>query len=109
VGGISLAKAISLVVPEGTIVIFGNSSAENSTISFQAFAGHQGARLIPFFSYLSGPPASFGADLAVLVSLVAAGKFTPPIGLQESWRDLDKAAAALRSRQVNGKAVFLID
>ncbi|MFL5628958.1 MAG: zinc-binding dehydrogenase [Ktedonobacteraceae bacterium] len=109
VGGASLAAAISLIAPEGTIVVFGNSSGEDTTISFQSFVGHHGARLIPFFSYLAGPPASFDADLAVLVSLIAAGKLTPQIGLEDSWRNLSQAITLLRDRQVNGKAMFHID
>src|SRR5205085_8174396 len=63
VGGSSLAAAVRLVAPEGTIVVFGNTSGEDTTINFQSFVGHQGARLTPFFSYLSGSPASFGLDL----------------------------------------------
>ncbi len=64
VGGSSLEVAFRLVAPEGTIVMFGNSSGEDTTISFQTFVGHHSAHLIPFFSYLSGSPASFGIDLA---------------------------------------------
>lgn len=109
VGGSSLATAITLVAPEGTLVVFGNSSGEDTTISFQSFVGHHGARLTPFFSYLAGPPASFGADLAVLVSLIEAGKLTPPIGLEESWRNFGPATTALRDRRVQGKAVFHIN
>src|SRR5258706_9810551 len=109
VGGASLAAAIRLVAPEGTLVMFGNSSGEDTTISFQSFVGHHGARLTPFFSYLAGPPASFGADLAVLVSLIEAGKLTPPIGLEDSWHNFGPATTALRDRQVQGKAVFHVD
>ena len=109
VGGLSLASAISKVVPGGTIVVFGNSSREDTTISFSHFAGHAGAHLIGFFIYESGTPASMGVDLATLVSLVAAGKLTPEIGMEESWRHLDRAAKALRGRNVNGKAVLLVD
>jgi len=109
VGGLSLASAISKVVPGGTIVVFGNSSREDTTISFSHFAGHAGAHLIGFFIYESGTPASMGVDLATLVSLVAAGKLTPEIGMEESWRHLDRAAKALRGRNVYGKAVLLVD
>ncbi len=106
VGGSSLAAAVRLVAPEGTIVVFGNTSGEDTTINFQSFVGHQGARLTPFFSYLSGSPASFGIDLASLVSLIEEGKLNPQIGLEESWLRLGQTAAALRDRQVNGKVVF---
>ena len=105
-GGASLAGAISKVVPGGTIVMFGNSSREQTPISFPNFAGHAGARLLAFFVYESGTPASMGVDLAKLVSLVAAGKLTPEIGLEDSWHNVYRAAAALRDRKVNGKAVF---
>ena len=106
VGGASLSGAISKVAPEGTIVVFGNSSREETSISFSDFAGHAFAHIIPFFVYLSGTPASMGEDLAKLVSMVASGKLKPEIGLEDSWHNVYKAAAALRDRKVNGKAVF---
>jgi NADPH:quinone reductase-like Zn-dependent oxidoreductase len=109
VGGSSLAGAISKVAPGGTIVMFGNSSREETNISFPNFAGHAGARLLAFFVYLSGTPASMGEDFAKLVSLVAAGKLIPEIGFEESWHNVYKAAAALRDRKINGKAVFRIE
>jgi len=105
-GGASLAGAISKVAPGGTVVMFGNSSREQTPISFSNFAGHAGARLLAFFIYESGTPASMGVDLAKLVSLVAAGKLKPEIGLEDSWHNVYRAAAALRDRKVNGKAVF---
>ncbi len=93
----------------GTIVVFGNSSREQTPLSFSNFAGHAGAHLYAFFIYESGTPASMGEDLARLVSLVAAGKLTPQIGLEDSWRNLYRAASVLRDRNVNGKAVFHVD
>ena len=105
-GGSSLAGAISKVAPGGTIVVFGNSSREETHISFANFAGHALARLIAFFIYESGTPASMGVDLATLVSLVASGKLTPEIGLEDSWHNVYRATTALRERKVNGKAVF---
>ena len=108
VGGSSLAGAISKVAPGGTIVVYGNSSREDTPISFPNFAGHAGARLLAFFIYELGTPASMGADLATLVSLVAAKKLTPEIGLEDSWHNLYLATTALRDRKVNGKAVFHI-
>jgi NADPH:quinone reductase len=109
VGGSSLAGAISKVAPGGTVVVFGNSSREQTPLNFGNFAGHAGARLLAFFIYESGTPASMGVDLATLVSLVASGKLTPEIGLEDSWHNVYRAAAALRDRKVNGKAVFHID
>ncbi len=95
--------------PNWERLLFGNSSREETPISFPNFAGHAFARLIAFFVYLSGTPASMGEDLAKLVSMVAAGKLKPEIGLEDSWHNVYKAAAALRDRKINGKAVFHID
>jgi len=108
VGGASLAGAISKVAPGGTIVVFGNSSREETSFSFPNFSGHAGARLLAFFIYESGTPSSMGVDLAKLVSLVAAGRLTPQIGLEDSWYNVYRDAAAVRDRKVNGKAVFHI-
>jgi NADPH:quinone reductase-like Zn-dependent oxidoreductase len=109
VGGASLGEAVSKVAPGGTIAVFGNTSREATPLSFSNFAGHAGARLLSFFVYESGTPASMGADLARLVSLVAAGRLTPEIGLEDSWHNVYRAIAALRDRKVNGKAVFHVD
>jgi NADPH:quinone reductase len=108
-GGPSLAGAISKVAPGGAIVMYGNSSREDTPISFPNFSGHAGARVIAFFVYNSGTPASMGVDLATLVSLVAAKKLTPDIGLEDSWHHLREAITALRDRKVNGKAIFHVD
>ena len=109
VGGASLAQAIKLVAPNGTIVVFGNSSGEQTQFGFPMAIGASGASIRGFFSYLSGEPASFGADLALLVALISKGKLTPQIGLQDSWHNLTEALPKLKERQVNGKAVFQVD
>ncbi len=109
VGGDSLKHAVEHIAPDGTIVMFGMSSGQPTEISFRDFVGHANARIQSFFSYLSGPPESFGADLRVLVSLVARGELKPRIGFQGSWRDLARAAQQLGERQLAGKAVFFVD
>lgn len=109
VGGRSLAMALQHLAPNGTIVVFGNSSQQPTAISFADFVGHANARIQSFISYLSGPPESFGKDLAVLVSLVAAGKLHPQIGIEANWRDVAQAMEVLRERRVSGKAVFRVD
>ena len=109
VGGASLAMALQHLAPNGTIMVFGNSSQQPTTISFADFVGHANARIQSFFSYLSGPPESFGKDLAVLASLVAAGKLHPQIGFEASWRDVAQVMEALRERRISGKAIFRVD
>ena len=109
VGGKSFATALHLIAPNGTVVAFGSSSGESTSISFGDFAGHAGARLQSFFSFLSGTPESFGEDLALLVSLIADGKLHPQIGSDKSWRELLQVMSDLRERHIPGKAVFHID
>jgi len=109
VGGNSLEAALRLVAPNGTVVMFGNSSRESTSISFPSFAGHEGARIQSFFSFKSGTPESYGKDLALLVSLIAAGELHPQIGSEASWRELKRVMTALGERNVPGKAIFHID
>ncbi len=108
VGGTSLARALQLLTPHGTIVVFGNSSGEETPFSLFHLFGHEGIHLHAFFSYNPGPTTSLSADLATLVTLVEAGKLTVPLGLESSWRELSPALNALRDRQILGKAVFQV-
>ena len=105
-GGNSLETALRLVAPNGTVVMFGNSSRESTSISFASFAGHEGARIQSFFSFKAGTPESYGKDLALLVSLIAAGELHPQIGSEASWRELKRVMTALGERNVPGKAIF---
>ena len=109
VGGASLTAALRLVGRDGTVAVFGNSSGEDSTVSFGAFGGHPHARLYAFFVYESGEPPTFGADLATLAASVAAGALHPQVGLEASWRDPQAALEALRQRSLEGKAVLTVD
>ncbi len=105
-GGASLTKALGLVAPHGTVVVFGNSSGEDTPFNLFHLFGHEGVRLQTFFSYDPGVTTTLSDDLTTLVKLVAAGKLTVPIGLETSWRELAPALAALKNRQIQGKAVL---
>jgi NADPH2:quinone reductase len=108
-GGPSLARAIQLVEPRGTIVVYGNSSTEPTEISFAQFRGAANARIQTFSYFTSEAEDRFGPDLALLVSLIADGSLTPVIGVEQSWRDLLQVGEQLRGRRVAGKAVLLVD
>jgi len=108
VGGTSLSSAMKLVGPDGALVFFGNSSQQPSSMSFADFGGHPRARLLPFHVYETGP-ATFGADLAFMASLIEQGRLKPQIGYQGNWRQLDAALAGLRDRRFGGKAILTID
>lgn len=108
-GGASLAQAVKLVEPKGTVVVYGNSSAEPTTLSFADFRGAPNSRVQSFSYFYSEAEDRFAPDLALLVSLIADGSLKPQIGVQRSWLDFTEAAQQLRDRRVAGKAVFLVD
>ena len=105
-GGASLAAAVKLVEPRGTVAAYGNSAAADTTIGFGDFRAAQNARIQSFFYFTSEPEEQFAPDLALLVSMVAAGHLHPVIGAERSWSDFTEVADALRSRRMAGKAVF---
>lgn len=107
-GGASLASAIGLVEPKGTVVVFGNSSAEPTTLQFGDFRGAANARIQSFSYFTSEAEDRFGPDLALLVSLVANGALRPQIGAERSWADLLAVGEDLRARRIHGKAVLLV-
>jgi NADPH:quinone reductase len=107
-GGSSLEAAVKLVAPKGTVVVFGNSSGEESRISFAAFRGRAGARVEAFFVYESGEPPAFGHDLQLLADMVARDGLHPQVGLELAWTEANEAFRALGAREVNGKAVLLV-
>ena len=105
-GGASLSAAVKLVEPRGTVAVYGNSAAADTTIGFGDFRGAQNARIQSFFYFTSEPEEQFAPDLALLVSMVAAGHLNPVIGAERSWSDFAEMADALRARRIAGKVVF---
>ncbi len=108
-GGASLAHAIKLVEAEGTVVVYGNSSGEPTTIAFADFRPAPNSRVQSFSYFYSESEDRFAPDLALLMSLIADGSLQPQIGVERSWRDFTAVAEQLRDRRVAGKAVLLID
>jgi len=109
VGGESLTTSLKLVGRDGIVVLFGNSAAQDSSVSFASFGGKAHAKLYAFFVYESGEPPTFGADLGVLANEIGTGHLQPQVGLEASWRDPLGALNALRERRMEGKAVLAID
>jgi NADPH:quinone reductase len=108
-GGASLVHAIKLIEAKGTVVVYGNSSGEPTTLAFADFRGAPNSRLQSFSYFYSESEDRFAPELALLVSLVADGSLKPQIGVERSWRDFAAVAEQLRDRRVAGKAVLLID
>jgi NADPH:quinone reductase len=107
-GGTSLAAAIAHIEPKGTIVIFGNSSGEPTSLSFRDFAEHPNARIQSFSYFRSEPEEQFAPDLALLAALVGDGSLRLAL-VESSWRELARIAPQLRDRQIAGKAVFRVE
>jgi NADPH:quinone reductase-like Zn-dependent oxidoreductase len=108
-GGNSLAHAIKLVEAKGTVVVYGNSSGEPTTLAFADFRPAPNSRVQSFSYFYSESEDRFAPDLALLVSLIADGSLKPQIGVERSWREFAEVAEQLRDRRVAGKAVLLID
>ncbi len=108
-GGNSLAHAIKLVEAKGTVVVYGNSSGEPTTLAFADFRPAPNSRVQSFSYFYSESEDRFAPDLALLVSLIADGSLQPQIGVERSWREFAEVAEQLRDRRVAGKAVLLID
>ncbi len=106
-GGESLAKALQLVEAKGTVVVYGNSSTEPTTISFANFRGAPNSRIQSFSYFTSEAEERFGPDLALLVGLIADGSLKPGIGVERDWREVLAVGEQLRDRRVAGKAVLL--
>lgn len=109
-GGSSLAAAFGLVAPGGTIVSFGNSSHEPTTFDVATFFPRSGARLYGFVLFPELQRLGSAArELGLLASLAATGRLDTQLGVQASWREPEAALQALVDRQVDGKAVLLVD
>jgi NADPH:quinone reductase-like Zn-dependent oxidoreductase len=108
VGRPSLERSVHALARNGVVVLYGGASGVPAQLSLRDFSGRPGGRVQGFFVYETGVE-TFGQDLAYLAHLIGQGRLTPQIGLEVSWRDLGQAVAALRDRQVNGKAVLRVD
>jgi NADPH2:quinone reductase len=108
-GGTSLTAALRLVGPDGTVVMFGNSSGELSEVAFGRIFSSPRAKLYAFFVYESEATRTFGEDLSLLTSMVASGSLNSQVGFEASWRELSEALVALRERRVDGKAVLRVE
>ncbi len=107
-GGASLKAALGLLEPRGTVVVFGNSSGEETALSFRDFGAANNSRIQSFHSFASGPEEAFAPDLALLVALIAERALKPQIA-EHGWKDFARVAHELRERHINGKAIFWID
>ena len=105
-GGESLTQAIAASAPRATIVVYGTTSGEPTPLTIYDFIGHEDVRLQTYFSYAHpDPPAG---DLELLVSLLARGRLTAPIGRILPWTELDAGLHAFQHREFSGKLVLTV-
>jgi len=107
VGGASLEQSIEAVAAGGTILLLGAVNPEPARITLLDFIGHEGARILTFFSY-TGDAARIGADLATLAALVSEERLRPIIDRSTAWTDIDQLLEAMAKGQVAGKAVLTV-
>jgi NADPH:quinone reductase len=108
VGGDSLAQAVRLLAPNGTIVSFGNSAGAETTFNPPDLYRTGGASIYGLILFHELAQGGTGAvDLGHLAGEVAAGLRTE-VDLVRPWERADEAVDALMARQVRGKAVLTI-
>ncbi|MEP7106040.1 MAG: zinc-binding dehydrogenase [Chloroflexota bacterium] len=107
-GGDSLAHLLRHIDPDGTLVMFGNSSRQPTAFDVRDvyLGGHirlQGFTLM--YRFPGDPPAR---DLAYLASLVAEGGLDPQVAGEMPWTEMPRALEQLRERSVPGKLVLTL-
>jgi NADPH2:quinone reductase len=107
VGGDVFRQALARLAPGGTLIWFGQASRKPVTLSFFDLLYHQPSATIRHFSYADPPP--YGADLAILVRLVANGRLHPEIGRVADWADTAGTLTDLRDRRIRGNAVLTVN
>jgi NADPH:quinone reductase-like Zn-dependent oxidoreductase len=103
VGGPQLVAAWNVLAPGGVIQSIGWTSLEPAP--FPPYATVGPAKSLQAFESRS----PFGPDIETVLRLVAEGKLEVNLGWHGSWHKFEDAIAALRGRQVSGKAVLDID
>ena len=106
VGGETLGRLVTRVDPEGTLVMFGNSSDEPTTFNVRDVYNDALVRLQGFELFFGGDP--FGRDLGYLTSLAADGKLDSQLGGEMPWEEITAAMDRLRNRDVAGKIALTL-
>jgi NADPH:quinone reductase len=109
VGGASLATALRLVAPGGSIVSFGCSSGEETRFNAPSFFHNHGARLcgfrlVPELEHTG----SAVHDLVNLADQLATGHLVSHVDVELGWTEAATAFDALLERRIPGKAVLRI-
>jgi NADPH2:quinone reductase len=104
VGGDTLGRLLTMIDPQGTLVMFGNSSNELTTFNVRDVYLDAVIRIQGFELFFGGDP--FGRDLVYLVKLVDERKLDPQLAGELSWEEMPEALDRLRNRDVAGKVAL---
>ncbi|HEX6419886.1 MAG TPA: zinc-binding dehydrogenase [Acidimicrobiales bacterium] len=108
VGGDSLARAINLLAPDGTIVSFGNSAEAETTFNARDLYRIGGASIYGLFLFHELARGGGATDLGRLCHEVAGGRLRTEIDRVLPWERAGEAVDALMARRVRGKAVLTV-
>lgn len=103
----ALERAIRAIRPRGIIILLGATDPQPARITLLDFIGHEGARILTFFSY-AGDNATIGTDLDTLAQLVALGRLRPIVSLTVDWDDIGRLFDAMRDGKLAGKTVLTV-
>lgn len=106
VGGATLGRLVSMVDPDGTLVMFGNSSAELTTFDVRDVFNDGLVRLQGFELFYGDEP--FGRDLRNLAQLVGEGRLDPQLAGALPWEEIEEAMRRLQNRDVAGKIAITL-
>jgi NADPH:quinone reductase-like Zn-dependent oxidoreductase len=110
VGGPTLGTALGRLAMHGTLVSIGGSSDTLTTIDGLAFARKGPITMYGMSLFRELERQGMGSrDLDDLLALVAGGRLDPQIVRVASWHEMGLLLRALGNREINGKAVALID
>jgi NADPH:quinone reductase len=107
VGGATLGRLVTMVDPDGTLVMFGNSSNDPTTFDVRDVFNDGLVRLQGFELFFGG--GAFGPDLRYLARLVSEGKLDPQLAGAMPWEEIEEALERLKNRDVAGKLALTLE
>ncbi len=106
VGGDLLADVVKRLDPDGTLVMFGNSSNGVTSLNVRELYLNACIRIQGFELFHN--PQPFGRDLDYLARLVADGRLDPQVGNELSWDRISEALHILDGHSASGKVVLTV-
>lgn len=112
VGGQVLGESISHIAPEGTIVSFASTTAEETSFPTRELFGRApgaSVRGLLVFPELERTTGGGSGLLSTLARLVADGRLDCSIEREASWSEAGEQVRALLDRSVSGKVVLHVE